>query len=807
MSAHVTAVVLCGDRLETVLDTLANIRDAGSAAEVVLVTDPASPPAADEWLASLRATAGARTVRLDATTPGAGRNAGIAAGDAPLVCCLDAGDALSPGYLQAAVQCFEAGPEVTLVTSGVRAIYQGEIVETAPSALDLETLAGALDAAHPATVFRRDRWEALGGFDETMAALEDADFWMRALEHGGTGVVLADLPLLRPMRPQSKYRRGLDDTVHAAAVERLLERRSGTFRRHVAAALEHRERRLFALLAPYRQKLDRRDALVAELARVEAALKAARESATPAAGGSAPGRYVTPVSPDWGYDRGVPVDRHYIEAFLERHAADIAGVVLEVQEADYTQRFGRARVTRSEVVDLNAANPRATIVGDLRSLGHVGSAQFDCIILTQTIHVIPDMTAVLAECARLLKPGGVLLSTLPCASRVCLEYGADGDFWRVTEAGARRLFATAFAPSRVEVRGHGNVAVTTAFLQGLALHELTPEQLAFHDPYNPTLVSVRATRAPIAADTRSARGDASSAEDGAAILLYHRVTSLDRDVHGLAVPPRIFREQMERLRRDREIVSLEDLAAGLAVGRVRPRSVAVTFDDGYADNLLEASEILLALDVPATFFVTTAALDTAQEYWWDTLERALLGAGTRPANLRLRAGAGEVVCETSTPDRRRAAHDALYGAILPLAADARDEAITALVRWAGIEAAAPANRRLTAGELRALSSRPGHAIGAHTARHLLLTAHPPTVALDEMRASRVALERLLSRPVTSLAYPFGAWNLRLARLAAEAGFTRAVTCDRAPVTSAAHPLGLARFDVAGGLPPFLRPAG
>src|SRR5205823_6551189 len=125
---------------------------------------------------------------------------------------------------------------------------------------------------------------------------------------------------------------------------------------------------------------------------------------------------------------------------------------------------GGDRVMRSDVIDLNASNPLATIVSDLRNAANIGSGTYDCVILTQTLHVVDDMRAVVAECARILKPDGALLVTLPCASRVCLEYGEDGDFWRVTDAGARALFAEAFPLESLDIRAEGNVLVNAAFL-------------------------------------------------------------------------------------------------------------------------------------------------------------------------------------------------------------------------------------------------------------------------------------------------------------------------------------------------------
>ena len=202
----------------------------------------------------------------------------------------------------------------------------------------------------------------------------------------------------------------------------------------------------------------------------------------------------SPISPEWGMDRGRCVDRYYIEGFVEAHQEDVRGTVLEVHDRDYTSQFGGVHVAHSDVIDIDPANPRATIVADLRRATAIPSDRYDCVILTQTLHCIDDTRAVLAECARIMKPGGVLLATLPCASKVSHEQGLDGDFWRFTTASARRLFAEVFPPDHLQVRAHGNVLVTVAFLYGLACEELTHGEFEHFDPYFPLLVSVRAQK-------------------------------------------------------------------------------------------------------------------------------------------------------------------------------------------------------------------------------------------------------------------------------------------------------------------------
>ena len=206
-------------------------------------------------------------------------------------------------------------------------------------------------------------------------------------------------------------------------------------------------------------------------------------------------RRLTPFSDVWGHDRGRPIDRYYIENFLEQHRGDIRGRVLEVQSGVYTHRYNSG-VTQSDILDIDGSNPDATVIADLGRESSLPAETFDCFVFTQTLHIIYDVGAVLSNISRALKPGGVLLCTVPAVSRVNYENGGleSGDFWRFTGAALRRLFAQHFAGS-VAVEGYGNVMVCAAFLYGLAVEELTNEELDSVDPWFPLLFSIRAVKA------------------------------------------------------------------------------------------------------------------------------------------------------------------------------------------------------------------------------------------------------------------------------------------------------------------------
>jgi len=206
-------------------------------------------------------------------------------------------------------------------------------------------------------------------------------------------------------------------------------------------------------------------------------------------------RRVTPLSPNFGWARGLPIDRYYIEQFLGRHARDIRGHVLEVENNAYTRAFGSSRVTRSDVLHARAGNPAATIVGDLCTGEGIPRGAFDCMILTQLFSFLYDFRAGLGHAVEALKPGGVMLATFAGIAQISRD-DADqwGDFWRFTSYSASRLFAEFFPASNLSIGTCGNVLAATAFLQGIVVGELRAEELDHHDRDYEMIITVRAVK-------------------------------------------------------------------------------------------------------------------------------------------------------------------------------------------------------------------------------------------------------------------------------------------------------------------------
>ena len=206
-------------------------------------------------------------------------------------------------------------------------------------------------------------------------------------------------------------------------------------------------------------------------------------------------RRFTPISPVWGFDRGLPIDRYYIERFLTTHATDIRGHVLEIKEDLYSSRFGGDRVNRIDVLHPEEGNPAATIVADLTCAGQIPADTFDCIVLTQTLTFIYDVRAAVATLYRILKPDGVLLATVSGISKISREdMDRWGHYWSFTTQSSQRLFDEFFPEAKITVNAHGNVLTAVALLHGLASEELSPKELDYCDPDYQVLITIRAVK-------------------------------------------------------------------------------------------------------------------------------------------------------------------------------------------------------------------------------------------------------------------------------------------------------------------------
>lgn len=201
-----------------------------------------------------------------------------------------------------------------------------------------------------------------------------------------------------------------------------------------------------------------------------------------------------PFSKEFGYDRGGPIDRYYIENFLEKYKGDIQGDVLEIGDNEYTLKFGGSKVANSHILHVDNKNPAATYVGDLSDAPQIPDNMFDCIVLTQTLHLIYDLKGAIATCYRILKPGGVLLMTVPGISNIDFTEWKHLWLWAFTDSVIKRILSESFPEKNIETDVFGNVMVATAFLYGMGLPEIEKDKLDSCDPHYQVIITARAVK-------------------------------------------------------------------------------------------------------------------------------------------------------------------------------------------------------------------------------------------------------------------------------------------------------------------------
>lgn len=281
---------------------------------------------------------------------------------------------------------------------------------------------------------------------------------------------------------------------------------------------------------------------------------------------------------------------------------------------------------------------------------------------------------------------------------------------------------------------------------------------------------------------------------GPTILMYHRVASPRIDPWGLAVRPDRFEQHLAVLRRTRLPLPMSEFVSRLQRGTLPDRAVAITFDDGYVDNLHEASPRLASAAVPATLFLATGFVGQRHEYWWDELARGiLLGIGAVDAEVKI--GSESIVLVLRDGDERdsgwrawqepRTARQRAYLAAwkrLRTAAPAeREHAMARLRTVLEIPPPDPRDLPMTASEVAALAEGRVFDFGGHTATHAVLPALAPAERRDDIRQGRAACERLIGSRITGFAYPHGALDDDSEAAVRECGFAWACCTASRPV--------------------------
>lgn len=313
---------------------------------------------------------------------------------------------------------------------------------------------------------------------------------------------------------------------------------------------------------------------------------------------------------------------------------------------------------------------------------------------------------------------------------------------------------------------------------------------------------------------RRRRASGRWAQARALILMYHRIAEGEADPWNLCVSPRHFEEQLDVLRRRARIVPLQELAESVASWDVPRGLVAITFDDGYADNLEKGAPRLAQANAPATVFITTGGIGSSREFWWDELDRILLSPGQLPRTLSLTVN-GEALAwdlgDTAAyseaeaashrswtandppPSLRQSLYLSLWERLCRLSGPEKELVLADLRGQTGVTARGrDARRSLSPDEVVALMKRAPIEIAAHTVTHAPLPLLGAAEQAEELAQARGYLERLTDQKVISFAYPHGAHDAASVARVADAGFKYACTTQAGPVTPSSAPLTLPR---------------
>jgi peptidoglycan/xylan/chitin deacetylase (PgdA/CDA1 family) len=275
------------------------------------------------------------------------------------------------------------------------------------------------------------------------------------------------------------------------------------------------------------------------------------------------------------------------------------------------------------------------------------------------------------------------------------------------------------------------------------------------------------------------------------ILCYHRVNEHVSDEFHLCVSPSNFEAHLAILKQKAALVTLDDVCM-----RSRAPRVAITFDDGYVDNLQRAVPIAQAQGVPLTVYVTSGMIGDRRGFWWDRVAHLTRFTSTGPDAFSVTI-AGErfdaSLCDEATS---RTVRDTLHRALRPRPPHEIADVLDDVASQLGRDPCAPADARpLERDELKVLGTTSNVTIGAHTLDHALLRSQPAAEQYASISGSKAALESELSIDVHHFAYPFGghdSFDTTTVMAARRAGFATATTTVPGSVGSAPDPFTLRR---------------
>lgn len=432
----------------------------------------------------------------------AARNKGISASTGEFLLFLDADDWLTKDALKKNIERLAASPEAAFVSGGhVKISNTGQIIETVATPVEkdhyLNLLQGNYIGMHGTVLYRRWVFDHFK-YDTTLKACEDYNLYLEVsrkypvvhhphiiayyLIHGNNMSADRNFMLQTVLEVLERQRSKIKNDEERNALER--GRQVWT---------EYYSENRMKANKPQSMKKRIKQYLPDSLKRILNNTGILRQY-TPKPGHIHWGdlKRVKPFSTQFGYDRGGPVDRYYIESFLDKNKSVVRGHVLEIGDNAYTLKYGGNKIIKSEILHVDEKNEQATIIGDLSNIPEISDNTYDCIILTQTLHLIYDFNAALKTCHRILKPGGALLMTVPGITHIDQGEWKSNWLWAFTGSSVSRMLTNIFPGNNVNVETHGNVYIASAFLYGAGMADVEKKYFSYNDPHYQVIITALA---------------------------------------------------------------------------------------------------------------------------------------------------------------------------------------------------------------------------------------------------------------------------------------------------------------------------
>ncbi|MBJ6118259.1 polysaccharide deacetylase family protein [Pontibacter sp. BT310] len=304
----------------------------------------------------------------------------------------------------------------------------------------------------------------------------------------------------------------------------------------------------------------------------------------------------------------------------------------------------------------------------------------------------------------------------------------------------------------------------------------------------------------------------------ALVLMYHRVGIPDTDIWEMTVTPENFEQQLQALKKTGNVIKLQELIDGLKAKKLMNNSIALTFDDGYADNYENAKQLLEMYQLPCTFFISSGLINKDEEFWWDELASIIFKSKVLPVTIsitinhtfinmhlkdevalderQIAINASWKACTDPPPTLRCELYLKLWEALKPLPYTEQRKELSKIRAWANHTLPrAPKNKCMSAIQLQDLARNELFDIGAHTVTHPSLKCYNYKIQQSELRDNKEFLNRLTGRPINLLTYPYGNYNTETIKATEEAGFDAAFTTEEIPVRHHSQLYSLGRFQV------------